>query len=262
MIRRQTIDRDGSEAWLLISQIEHAHLAAALAESWGAPPFDPLPGGDELQRAIYHHDDGWAQWDARPEVDDAGRPVEFTEMRTRDALDIWRKSIASSEKLGQLAPYVVSGHFCALIKPSDAQRREPESAALAAKFLQEQQERQTDWLAAWLESNPRSHLAETAACAVESLRFFDRLSLWLSCAPRSQPSSFVPPQGPKLEFAPKSTEIIEVSPWPWRVKRLQLSIQGRLVPAKPFDNAESLTASKSRDANLTWRLTPDRNEHR
>ena len=55
MIRRDATLPDGSPAWVLVSQVDHAHLAGELAEGWR----DGLPAASVLLPTIYRHDDGW-----------------------------------------------------------------------------------------------------------------------------------------------------------------------------------------------------------
>ena len=95
MIRREETRPDGQSEWVLIGQVDHAALAAALAESWGAEAYAPLVPREALLTAVRHHDDGWPEWERLPALDPAtGRPLNFTEMPTADTLDIWRRSIA------------------------------------------------------------------------------------------------------------------------------------------------------------------------
>ncbi len=66
--------------------------------------------------AVYHHDDGWADWDRQPSWDaQTIRPLSFTEMPTVMATDIWRRSIDAASAIGPLAEYAVTGHFAALL---------------------------------------------------------------------------------------------------------------------------------------------------
>ena len=69
-------------------------LAGALAAHWGDATLAGLRPHGEALAAISHHDDGWRDWDAIPDVDPvAGRPLSFVEMPLATSLDIWRRSI-------------------------------------------------------------------------------------------------------------------------------------------------------------------------
>lgn len=87
--------RDAGDDWLLITQGDHARLAADLAEAVAEPP--ALPGGivwADVVDAIRHHDDGWFERDARPVWDpDRRRVRNFDEYSLPEATAIWRDSV-------------------------------------------------------------------------------------------------------------------------------------------------------------------------
>lgn len=89
MIRRVT-----DSGWLLISQVDHAHLAADLARAWGNDHVTPLPLGEWLLPTIRDHDAGWRAWEAEPIITSDGLPRQFTEMTADAATQIWTSSIA------------------------------------------------------------------------------------------------------------------------------------------------------------------------
>lgn len=90
MIRRET-----ASGLTLISQVDHAYLAARLAACWGNADVPPLPLSSSLLQAVARHDDGWQPWEAAPDLDDEiGQPLNFTEMPMDVATDIWSRSIA------------------------------------------------------------------------------------------------------------------------------------------------------------------------
>ncbi|MBI3468522.1 MAG: DUF3891 family protein [Planctomycetes bacterium] len=256
MIRRDTHTADGEHRWLLISQPEHARLSGLLAERWGAEPFVPLEPRDELLAAVYHHDDGWADWEKSPQVDpQSGRPLAFTEMPLADSLAIWRGSIEGVIRFGDLAPWAVAGHFSALLRSSTTWRKAGgEQTRLAREFLQEQDARRAEWLARWLSVDPKAHTRELAEQGLRHLRFFDALSLWFCCAERSLPQAFEPPSGPPITITPVDSGLLVAEPWPFTVPELTLSVFGRSVRAMTYHTAEQLAAAERWDAQLEWVL--------
>ena len=109
------IRRDAGNDWLLIAQAHHAHLAGELARQWGNRNVPGLPLSNELTRAVHDHDEGWYQWEQRPQVDpETGRPRDFTEMPMAVAAAIWSRSIETagrgvprqSEALGRYQRYL------------------------------------------------------------------------------------------------------------------------------------------------------------
>lgn len=85
--------REANDGYLLISQVDHARLAGALAESWGNRRVAGLPLAEWLVPAIRDHDEGWRNWEASPTVTAEGRPRSFTEMPTAEATALWSVSI-------------------------------------------------------------------------------------------------------------------------------------------------------------------------
>lgn len=88
------IRRDDGESWLLITQVDHAHLAGDLAAAWGNAQTPPVPEPTLLLPAIRDHDEGWRSWEKSPRIHpDTGIPREFLEMPMTEAVAIWRRSI-------------------------------------------------------------------------------------------------------------------------------------------------------------------------
>lgn len=87
--------RDAGDDWLLITQGDHARLAADLAAAIAEPP--ELPGGivwADVVDAIRHHDDGWFELDAQSVWDpDRRRVRNFDEYSVPEATAIWRDSV-------------------------------------------------------------------------------------------------------------------------------------------------------------------------
>ena len=88
------IRRDDGDDWLLMSQVDHAHLASEIAAVWGNDVVASLPVPDLLVPAIRDHDEGWRDWEQTPAIDpETGKPRDFTAMPMRIATAIWSKSI-------------------------------------------------------------------------------------------------------------------------------------------------------------------------
>ncbi|HEX7448673.1 MAG TPA: DUF3891 family protein [Pirellulales bacterium] len=258
MIRRTDVD-SSQERWILISQVEHARLSGVLAEAWGQSPFAPLEPRDEILAGVRHHDDGWSAWEVAPKVDaQSGRPLDFTEMPMADSLAIWRESIAAAEKVGPLPGYMVSGHFCALLRRFASRWQSDEAAAtLAQGFLDQQAERQAHWLDLRSGGRDREACRAEADRALAWLQMFDALSLWFCCAPRSVPETVEPPGGPALTFRPMASAYqVEVSPWPFVDSRLELSAVGRAIAVAHYANPSDLATAAAQPVTLRWELAP------
>jgi hypothetical protein len=254
MIRRDS----NAERWILIPQVAHARLAGDLAEHWGAAPFAALEPRRQLLWAISHHDDGWAAWDANPILDtNRGCPRSFTEMELEQSLAIWSGSIETAEREGPLESYLVAGHFCALAQrvggwAADAARR-----VQAEGFQDEYRDAISRWLASWQAQDPANTVA-LAQRALAQLQMFDALSLWLCCTPTGEDEQASTPDGPVLTLKPHrpptDPQGVALAPWPIDVKRLNLEVQGREIPAGRYPNAAALAAAPSQSVRLRWNL--------
>ncbi|HVT27369.1 MAG TPA: DUF3891 family protein, partial [Lacipirellulaceae bacterium] len=75
MIRRELKLTDGAANWLLVSQVEHAHVSGELVRYWR----DAF--SSDVVEATWHHDDGWATWEVEPKLNpEVGGPFSFLEM--------------------------------------------------------------------------------------------------------------------------------------------------------------------------------------
>ena len=255
MLRR--VDRTkGQESWLLVPQIEHARLSGALAQAWGDAALAAIEPSGELIKAIGHHDDGWADWDAAPDVDpSSGRPLSFVEMPLETSIDIWRRSIYLACGLGHLAPHVVSAHFTALLqKASPRWSQDPRRFQISRQFLDEQSEHRETWLSQWQRPNPAVRTRKMADQALAYLQFFDGVSLWLCGAERSEPQVFETPEGHEISLAPLSTSRFTAQPWPLAVERWEWIVPARRVPVGRDIDREALAAGPSEPAELDFEL--------
>jgi len=97
------IARRAGEALLLISQPEHAQLAARVMERCG--PLAARPHRAEILRAIAHHDDGWLELDGAPIVDAAsGELADFLGVPLAMKQGVWDRCL---ERLAG-EPYVAA----------------------------------------------------------------------------------------------------------------------------------------------------------
>jgi Protein of unknown function (DUF3891) len=263
MIRRDEPGSDPDKSWLLIPQIEHARLSGLLAEHWIAAAAAPLEPRDELIEAVYHHDDGWADWDRRPDVDPrSGRPLQFTEMPLAESLGIWQQSIDMAAARGNLQAYVVSGHFCALLRwAAPRWQNSKYTSSLAERFLDEQDHRRRDWLQAWAGANPSRHTAEIAERGLAWLQFFDGLSLWFCCADRGEPQVFDPPDGRSFRIAPNhetwgqfNAGQFTAAPWPLDVTQLEWSVSARRIPISHYADRAALAGAAGGEVTMHFRL--------
>ena len=277
IVRDMPLD-DGNEGWVLLSQIEHARLSGELAEGWGNAIVREFVPRREIVDTLFHHDDGWADWERQPDVDaETGRPIAFTEMPDDVKYSIWRKSIDAARALGRLQGVVVAWHFIEL--PQGANRWQSDVGEVADEveaFIDEYTALAGVWLAEWL-TEDSANTEAVARRALEWLQMFDVISLWLCMAQRREPKKVELPDGSEIVLTPvghaprdiavnaagsargacPTVERIRVEPWPFREGRIQLEIEGRGVPARRYADASDLAAGAGDSMTLAWELVPE-----
>ncbi len=254
MIRREISHAGCPRQWLLVSQVEHARLSGLLAEN-GLSQLDAAVRSD-LQQAIGHHDDGWADWDAAMPIDqEHHRPWAFHELPLELSLPIWTASIDAAAEIGPLAGCIVAGHFLALLDASE------KSAPNAEAWQREMSARREAWFAEWQNFDPERHTSSLAEEALHWLQLFDVLSLWLCnvCPGQGEPTDKCPTSYRLFADKPLETEFsyqqgkVRVSPWRFDVSSLQLEAVGWVVPVREYINAEALFAAREQ-CSVRWEL--------
>jgi hypothetical protein len=206
---------------------------------------------DEVLPTVVRHDDGWVEWERQPGIDRAhARPHEFLEMPPREANEIWRRSIDRPEDLGPLSQYMVAAHFVGLRRKSD-----PAPDGPRARFIAEFDEKAEKWRADWRAMAPNRNADAIADLALRQLQFFDALGLWFCRADRSEPHTMAAPCGRDVLLTPTSKTAFTVSPWPFTVSTLNLTVSGRAIPAGNYESADQLAAAPCEAVELHWQLS-------
>ena len=264
------IRRDAGGDWLLITQADHAAVAATLAGHVGGRRFARIVGRREsVLAAVSGHDDGWRSHDSAPTLDDQRRPLDVLDAAHRIALPAWAASTAEvTTGSGPYAGLVVSLHALSLsiaaAGPSVGGRRSFDLTSAHTlfavnQFQHREIERQESLrMAVGLPTDiPLTHgLADPGVSdgddrlvyAFRLLQAMDLISLCL-CSTR-------PPAGETGDVlpAPSATPIrlaiardlsgaVRVRPWPFDVARLELTVPARRLPARPFTDVAAFRAA-------------------
>jgi len=247
------IVRTSPASWLLISQVEHARIAAEIAAHWGLA--EPLEGlRREFLSAVEHHDDAWREWEQAPTIDDDGDPRDFMEMPIPVATGIWTASIDAGARSSPWGGLWISRHFCYLAELALEHRDGPADRAAAQQFIKDQHAAQRRW---------RAEVAETDVTPIEqaglhALQFFDRVSLWLCCAERTTEQIIPDPVGGTTHWTPESASMILVTADRFTADELPLSVPAVAIDRRPYADDADLRAAiaQGKRTSVNWTLRP------
>lgn len=249
------IVRESVDSWLLISQVDHAAVAAEIAAVW-RPPASLTGQLREFAYAVAHHDDGWIDWGLAPTIDDEGRPRDFMDMKMPVATQIWRDSIDICAAESPWCGLWVSRHFCYLAGLAVEHRESSPDQTAAQQFLIEQAGRQRKWRDAIGQAATDDGQSPAEVAGLQGLQFFDRLSLWLCCAERTKPLEVEDPVGGATRWEPVDAQTIRVHADAFNAPELTLSAPTIAVPAREYSSDAELRSviADGAQGSLNWTL--------
>jgi hypothetical protein len=111
------IVRTAGDALWLVTQPDHAGLAAALMEAWCEEGLPARPTRAAALYATAHHDIGWAAFDAAPSVDpETGRPVDFISAPPAVKQAVWRHALQILPPHSTYAAALVAQHAISILR--------------------------------------------------------------------------------------------------------------------------------------------------
>ncbi len=233
----------------LVHQRDHAHQCAQLAEAWGNDAFARISPWGPLVRATRVHDDGWEPWDMAPEVDDAGRPIDFPHLDRERHIALYRAGIAAAVSAGPRVGLVVSTHGQGLYEKRmglDGPRPERGTRPPHERRFIHDQERLQARLRAELDP---AGLADWEWAAYRLLQAWDVLSLYLCWGGldraeewtlRRVPRGGGDPDGVTITLSASGPAACTVDPWPFGAARLESAVRSVTIPAGPYPDPEAL----------------------
>jgi hypothetical protein len=255
------IRRHDGEGFLLITQVDHAALAAELAARVGNGIFARL--GKAALTAIRLHDSGWPLHDDEPTLNAGGLPTDVFETPKPIDLMVWAASADRAQAVDPYAGLLVSLHSLALSIHAtastaartgqfDPQKMHDQFAVNKFQHREIERQEQLRRQLGMDESIPLKHgLAELRASADEDrvlfdfrmLQAMDLISLCLCCSrwPQDHADDVLQSVGGDtvtLKLRRYSETEITVTPWPFDVQRIELTVPYRRLPAKPFGSVE------------------------
>jgi hypothetical protein len=233
------------EGLVIVRQVDHQEQCRTMAERWGNEAFErPEPYGS-LADAAGWHDEGWRAWEDAPEIDPAGRPLDFPDLDAKRHIALYRLGIRAAVERDPRAGLIVSMHGQGLYErrrgldgpaPPRAER-EPEVRA----YLEEQDELQASLTAAL---GGEDRVAGWAWDGYRLLQAWDLLSLWLLWRglPREEERSLVrvprrpADPGVDLRLAPAGPRACTIDPFPFRGDAVDLPVAARIIPDRRYED--------------------------
>lgn len=264
------IRRNGSTGYVLVTQCDHADIAARIAAQWGNGQF-PIPQPQAaVVDAIECHDAGWSMQDDKPTLNRDHIPASFYELPFGSYLRIWVASVsAAAARGGAMAGLIVSWHFTTLAQLAPREGQDESVQSLVADFTAAQHARQADYCTALGLSRSLSDFPPQAQSQRDLdalynywvLRACDWLSLMVCgtslpdfiCRPPE------PPVGtglPSLTADWKDPHTLRVQPWPLKVPELAVSFSGARIPVGQYRRTADLVRvfAKSSRETLKFRI--------
>jgi len=236
------IVRPTDGALALVTQADHARLAADLLALFRLPELAGHPRREALLRAVADHDNGWWEADAAPRVDPAtGAPLDFLGQPEALRREVWERGIArfAAEDPGRAAQ--IAAHFLRLF---DARAGDPDWGPLLG--------RQREAVPVLLAEAGRTP-AELAADD-RWLELVDQLSLVACCG--STALLAVPPWRAGVAETPAGIEL-RLDPFPLAGTTV-LALRERRIEARvyPSDAGLALALAAARWRTTAVRVSP------
>src|SRR5690242_12485414 len=110
-IERPTmIVRDDGSSYVLITQPDHARLAAEIVAAMRTEPALTGANREVVLVATREHDNGWREVDAQPTITGSGRPCDFIEGPAPIKHALWPRGIARAALVNARAGALVAEH--------------------------------------------------------------------------------------------------------------------------------------------------------
>ena len=265
-------ERDG--ALVLVSQPDHGVVAGGLARAWGNADFaaaDP----PVLIHGAHHHDDAWSELDAAPVFNPAlGWPHTFISMPITARVGHYGRGISDLAAHDPYAGLLASLHYVGLMQGFfGVYGPEPERRAEQFRRAMPAEQRRAIQVFKQVEARRRRRLWPQAPPPgwerrlwenYRHLQQWDLLSLLL-CRHRFPgqgdvvrlPGAPARPDGPDVTLTAGwlDGERVEVSPYPFGVPELRLTVPARCIPAREYAGAADLQMAWAAAEAVTLSVT-------
>jgi len=221
---------------LVVHQPDHAAMSATIAKRWQRPSCVPPERWPQFIDAVRAHDDGWCEWEEQPALDDAGRPIDFKSVHTREHVTIWRRSIQLGALDDDYVGLLIALHARFLYTKLNNEIS-PDDQRIAQQFIAD--------VSQWIDEcigriDDRVALAPANLSAAQKLfTFLDGLSLMMLGAIEWQPQIEQLPVNDEwidLSLSYKDEEVL-LDPWPFDCDAWRVSVLVCRLSQRRFDSS-------------------------
>lgn len=219
---------------ILVTQPDHARLAADLMRAWQNDGLPDRPTREAALFATAHHDDGWMVHDDAPGVDPlTARPFDFVGAPVAMRHDVWRRAVPLLAKRSTYAAALVAQHALTIY------RRYASDVAWRA-FFADMERARDEWYGAppladeacgSIDPAPPARLAFLQDYAVVALG--DLLSLTFC-------NGWTRPQDREGYEVVLEGDHLEVHPDPFGGHEVELAVRARRVPNRRYASDDDL----------------------
>jgi Protein of unknown function (DUF3891) len=244
---------------LVVRQPDHGIQSGDFAAHWGneaTPPFAPR---EPVIEAGTRHDNGWAGWEARPTLDpQTGKPWQFFRLSPHEHVPLYRRGIQQAAEHDPYTGLLVSMHGAGLYNDRYGtfrlaeQRFSPPERELVDEFLAEQAVFQQSLAERALNRKVHTHVTTDPVVwyHYRLLQVWDRFSLQYAfrLAGDGEIAPLPRPDGPDETLRIKNAGdfAVTLDPYPFDDSPRTFPLQARLLPDKPYRNAEDFLTAMAR----------------
>jgi hypothetical protein len=236
----------------VVLQVDHQDQCRLAARAWGNDVFTRLDPWEPVEVAAAVHDEGWRAWEAMPQVDAEGRPMDFPTLTRREHVGLYEDGIAASERHGTAVGLLVSMHGLGLYRsrlgldgPAGDLNELP---AVTQSFVRDQLARQERL---WAQLGDDPDRREWAWAAYRLIQAWDRLSLYLTWRglPQGTPGRLpaVPRDqtdpGVDLHLSAVDPRTAVCDPFPFAGDEAIIPVVTRVIPDRRYSDDHDLRST-------------------
>lgn len=247
--------KDGSS--IVSTQEDHAELSAQFAAHWGNKDFSKLRPYDSMVFATTYHDSGYREWEGNPPMNvEKGRPFGHREtIPSFEPLELaaYVRNIEWVRAHDPYAGLLVSMHRTGLwhnryqtfTKPQGRLRERSPEVQAVKKELEARQEEEKKSL-----GKADAKFERQLWFNYRTLQVYDLLSLYFCCDGHSGddhlkedavapvPVAYDSKEEIDLRIVPTGANSVQISPYPFDISPLKVSVRARLIPSGSFASAD------------------------